>query len=366
MIEVDGSFGEGGGQILRTSLALAAALGKDVRISKIRAGRSEPGIRAQHLTAASALGRICNGSFEGLKVGSTDIVFKPGRIAGGQFQFDVGTAGSVTLVLQGLMPVLPFAPPINLELRGGTDVKWSPPVDYLQLVTLPILSAMGVHCTLRKVRRGHYPRGGGLVTFDSMPSALLNPIKGLHTGPVVQILGVSHVAKLPRHIAERQAEAADHAIRTAGLPAPKVSVEITEGESSLSPGSGIMLAAGSKEQNVLGGDSLGERGKPAEKVGEEAGKILVEEIQSSAFLDRHMGDMIVPYMVLASGVSEVSVSKITQHTITNVKVAEIIADVRFDPIGELGKPGRLRVRGVGLNSAGFVVSAREPIQTRNP
>jgi RNA 3'-terminal phosphate cyclase (ATP) len=359
MIEVDGSFGEGGGQILRTSLALAAALGKSVRISRIRAGRSDPGMRAQHLTAASALGRLCNASFEGLKMGSTDLVFKPGRIVGGQFQFDVGTAGSITLVLQALMPLLPFAPPILLEVYGGTDVKWSPPIDYLQMVTLPILSIMGVNCTLQTIRRGHYPKGGGAVRFESKPSPRLIPVEGRGAEPVIRIVGVSHIAKLPRHIAERQAEAASKAIQTGGFPHPKISIEITDSESSLSPGSGIVLAASAKNPYAVGGDSLGERGKPAEVVGQEAGKILLEEIQSNAFLDRHMGDMIVPYLALADGVSDVTVSQISQHTITNVKVAESIADVQFNPVGELGKPGRLAVRGVGLHAAGVDVSAKE-------
>jgi RNA 3'-terminal phosphate cyclase (ATP) len=359
LIEVDGSSGEGGGQILRTSLALAAALGQDVRIFNIRAGRSEPGIRAQHLTAAVAVGKVSNASIEGLKVGSEELVFRPGKMRGGQFAFDVGTAGSVTLVLQALMPLLPFAPAVHLELKGGTDVKWSPPIDYLRMVTLPILSEIGPRFSLRTTRRGHYPKGGGAITFDSQPSGSLTPINGSRIDPVDEILGVSHASNLPRHVAERQAESASQAILAAGLLPPKISIEVAEGLPPMSPGSGIVLAARRGERRILGGDSLGDRGRPAERVGQEAGRILVEEVQSGALLDKHMGDMIVPYIALADGVSEVSVSQVTQHTLTNVRVAESIAGVRFEPTGELGRPGRLRVRGVGLSATHVVVSARE-------
>ena len=360
MIEVDGSFGEGGGQILRTSLALAAVLGEDVRISKIRARRSEPGLRAQHMTAVSALSRLCNASLEGLKIGSTQLVFKPRHFAGGHFRLDVGTAGSVALVLQALMPVVPFGKGISLELRGGTDVKWSPPIDYLQLVTLPILRRMGLVASLETVRRGHYPKGGGIVKFESKPLSPLSAIEVCDGERVVEVSGVSHVSNLPRHVAERQAESASKILLEHHQPRALLTIDASVNDPLRSPGSGIVLVARASGMRILGGDSLGERGKPAESVGEEAAKTLLEEIHSDCFLDRHMGDMIVPYMALAEGVSDVSVSRITQHIITNVRMAESVTGVQFDSLGELGKPGRLRVRGLGLTTSG-AASPREPI-----
>ena len=159
MIEIDGSVGEGGGQVLRTSLALAAVLRREVRVFNIRAGRVEPGLKAQHLTGAKALTQICSASSKGLQIGSTDFTFSPGALKAGFFRFDVGTAGSITLVLQTLMPLLPFAPgTVELEITGGTDVKWSPPVDYLRLVTLPLLDRMDMHASILLVKRGHYPK----------------------------------------------------------------------------------------------------------------------------------------------------------------------------------------------------------------
>ncbi len=315
MIEIDGSVGEGGGQVLRTSLALAAVLRREVRVFNIRAGRVEPGLKAQHLTGAKALTQICSASSKGLQIGSTDFTFSPGALKAGFFRFDVGTAGSITLVLQTLMPLLPFAPgTVELEITGGTDVKWSPPVDYLRLVTLPLLDRMDMHASILLVKRGHYPKGGGFVRLKATPTSVLKNIVGIDTGNVTAVTGISHSVKLPRRV---------------------------------------------DSGGVLGGDSLGERGRPAEVVGEDAARKILEEIGSSAFLDRHMGDMIVPYLALAVGVSDVSVSQVTMHTLTNVKVAEQVAGVRFDSLPEIGMPGKLRVKGLGLRREEVSVSPRE-------
>src|SRR3989441_10997734 len=149
MIEIDGSMGEGGGQVLRTSLALAGVLGREVRIFNIRAGRAEPGLKAQHLTGAKAVAHICGASSKGLKIGSTEFIFSPGAVKAGSFRFDVGTAGSTTLVLQTLMPLLPFSPgTVELEITGGTDLKWSPPIDYTRLVNRPLPERMGFYATI--------------------------------------------------------------------------------------------------------------------------------------------------------------------------------------------------------------------------
>ncbi len=349
MIEVDGSFGEGGGQILRTALALAAVLGRETRIFNIRAGRSEPGLRAQHLTGVKAVAEICSASMRGLEIGSSEFTFKPGKPRAGRFRFDVGTAGSITLVLQTLMPLLAFlSREVDLEVVGGTDVKWSPPIDYVRFVTLALLEKIGYHGNLRVDRRGHYPRGGGLVKFHAMPSPSLLSITGREIGEVSRIIGVSHSVRLPRHVAERQAASARNLITRSGLPDPQVDLDVSEDGMDLGAGSGIVLCAITSAGGFLGADSLGERGRPAEEVGLSAGKRLVEEVESGMFLDRQMGDMIVPYIALAEGVSDLSVSRITQHTVTNVKVAELLAGVRFDEVGEVGGPGRLRVTGLGL------------------
>ena len=360
MIEIDGSFGEGGGQILRSSLALASVLGKDIRIFNIRAGRPEPGLKAQHLTGAKAVADLCGASYRGLEIGSTDFVFKPGPIGGGTFHFDVGTAGSITLVLQALMPLLPFASrEVSLEVRGGTDVKWSPPIDYLRLIVAPLLARMGMNMWLEVEARGHFPRGGGIVRMGSTPSGSLIAMQGRDLGRIIEIAGVSHAAKLPRHVAERQAAAAIQAIELKGWPSPQIDIQVSENGAQLGPGSGMVLFARSQNSAVVGGDSLGERGRPAEQVGNAAARNLVAEVETGCFLDRHTGDMMVPYLTLAEGVSDLSVSQITQHTLTNVRVAELVAGVQFDPVGDLGKAGRLRVKGLGLRLSHVDASPRE-------
>ena len=348
MIEVDGSFGEGGGQVLRTAVALAAILSKEIHVFNIRAGRAEPGIRPQHMTGVKAAAELCSGHLEGLEVGSTEFVFKPGKLRAGTFKFDVGTAGSVTLVLQTLMPILAFAPGgVHLEITGGTDVKWSPPIDYVRLVMLPILKKVGYNGHLETVRRGHYPKGGGLVRFSLQGPSTLQPLTNNHPGPISKIYGISHATALPKHVAERQATAARKCLEDAKLPSPSIDLEVVDDRRQLGPGSGIVFSAEMQNGSILGSDDLGERGKPAEEVGLIAGKILVEEIHSGAYLDRHMGDIIIPYLVLADGTSGVSVSRVTQHTRTNVKVAEWLTGGALKLEGEIDCPGTLRVLGIG-------------------
>ncbi len=365
MIDIDGSFGEGGGQILRTTVALASVLGKDIRVSNIRAGRSQPGIKAQHLTGVRAVARICEASTDGAKVGSTKLEYRPSRPRGGRFHFDVGTAGSVTLVLQAIMPLLAFASEtVEVQLTGGTDVRWSPPVDYLQLVTLPILRRMGYIGDLKVLRRGYYPRGGGKIQFSSSPVKGLRVFTSTSPGGLVNVDGVSHAVGLPPHVAERQATSAGEVISSRGFPVPHITLDHSRSETGLGLGSGLVLRGMTEKKACLGADSLGEKGKPAEEVGAEAGRKLVEEVESGMSLDRHMGDMIVPYIALADGVSEVSVSQITQHTLTNVRVAELLAGVQFQVKGALGEPGFLRVRGLGLmsslDSSSSIEAARSP------
>ncbi len=348
MLEIDGSFGEGGGQILRTSVALAAIMSKEIRVFNVRAGRAEPGIKPQHLTSIKAAAELCSGEFKDLRIGSTEFSFKPGKLRSGSFRFDVGTAGSVNLVLQTLMPMLAFSrEKINLEILGGTDVKWSPPVDYVRKVVLPILRKIGLVFEFEVVRRGYYPKGGGLVRFSTQGNSDLRPVSGNQPGPISSITGISHVVGLPKHVAERQAAAAARRLQEEELPDPSIRLEIKDAPPNLTRGSGLLLLAESQHGCLLGSDALGERGLRAEDVGITAGRILAEEIRSGAFLDRHMGDIIVPYMVLANGASEVSISRVTQHTQTNVKVAEWLTGSRFHLEGETECPGILRITGIG-------------------
>lgn len=325
MIVVDGSIGEGGGQILRTAVALAAILGEPVRIVNIRAKRSRPGLRPQHLNAIRAIASMTGGRLEGDRVGSMEVYFEPGRIKPGTYRIDIGTAGSVSLILQAVLPVAAYSPgPVRLWIRGGTDVPRAPTIDYMREVLARLLAQLGYTLRITVETRGHYPKGGGIVHVD-IPS----PPQGFKTrdftrrGALVEARGRSHAVKLPRHVAERQARSARETLRR--LTGIEASVEVEwvppEDRRHLGPGSGVALWT-VYEQTVLGGDSLGERGKPAEKVGREAAEHLAGDLATGAALDRHASDMIPLYLALAGGVSRVTGARLTLHARTVLMLLE--------------------------------------------
>ncbi len=349
---VDGSYGEGGGQILRTSVALSCVTGEDVRIVNIRAKRPKPGLKRQHLTAIKAAATLCRAEVEGLEVGSREVTFKPSGIRGGSYRFDIGTAGSITLVLQTLVPIMAYAPqPVRVVITGGTDVPWSPPIDYFANVLTWHLRLLGYELHIERVRRGHYPKGGGLVKASvENPPRELRPVRLLRRGDVERIEGISHCVKLPKHVAVRQAKAAEKRLREGGIRSPiSILIEHYEGrpDPHLGPGSGIVVWAVTRDAR-LGADSLGARGKRAEKVGREAAEKLLEDLLTGAALDRHMSDNILPYIALAAGESVVSGARLTMHAHTVVWVVKQLlnTDVRLE--GSLGAPFKAIVRGAGI------------------
>ncbi|MEM2122903.1 MAG: RNA 3'-terminal phosphate cyclase [Candidatus Bathyarchaeia archaeon] len=351
MVKIPGDMLEGGGQIIRTSIALAALMGEEIEIINVRGRRSPPGLKAQHITGIKAVAAISEAEVEGLEIGSKRLRFKPRSRRGGVYTFNIGTAGSISLVLQALMPAAAFAPtPLEARITGGTDVKWSPTIDYVRMVTLPVLAKMGYRAELKVERRGHYPKGGGLVVFKAYPILKLNPITLEERGRVMGIDGRSHCVRLPSHVTERQAEAASRLLKDAGFE--KVQVELEwyppGRDPHLGPGSGITLHASTSTESVIGADAIGERGKPAERVGEEAASKLLADLKTGMALDRHMGDMIIPYIAVAEGESKITISQLTLHTMTNIKVAEAITGARFKVQGELNKPCRIEANGIGL------------------
>jgi len=351
MIEIDGSIGEGGGQILRTAIALSAILGEDIRIINIRKNRPNPGLKAQHLHAVKAVAKIANARVNGLKLGSQELIFKPQKISAGQFTIDVGTAGSISLVLQALLPVLVFANnESKIEIIGGTDTKWAPPIDYLRFVFKRYLEYMGVDVSMDIIKRGHYPKGGGRVVVKTKPVGKLKSINVTDQGTIRNIKGISHAVKLPRHVAERQANEATKEIRKS--LSPDINVEITIehhiNNMHLGPGSGIVLWTESDTLSVVGSDSLGERGKRAEKVGFEAAKQLINVIKKGAAIDFHMCDMLLPWLSLANGESQLLAPDMTLHAQTNIEIIKLFLGDIFSYHKTQNNNYLIKIKGRGI------------------
>ncbi len=333
MIRIDGSYGEGGGQILRTAIALSCITGKPVEVYNIRANRPKPGLAMQHLKGVEAAKLISEAEVEGLKLGSTKIVFKPKSLKGGNFRIDIGTAGSVTLILQTiLLPLLASERESVVDIRGGTDVKWSPPVDYVKNVTFKALKELGANVDIELIARGYYPKGGGKVKVIVEPSKL----RGVEFSeePCDIVRGISHCQNLPRNVAERQAKSAKKVLELEGYRA-EIDIEVRKG---VSIGSGITLWCGYK-----GGSALGEKGKRAEKVGEECAYEILNELKADAVFDRHLADQIMPFSAVASGETRYTTSEVTLHQRSNAYVINtFLGDVvSFDG-------NEITIKGIGI------------------
>jgi RNA 3'-terminal phosphate cyclase (GTP) len=327
VIEIDGAYGEGGGAILRQALGLAVYAGRAVRISRIRAARTPPGLKPQHVSAVMAVAAISGARVDGATIGSMQLVFEPGPPRSGTYTFDIGTAGAATLVLQSLLlPCLCRVGEFDLTIVGGTDVPWSPPADYLGAVTLPALQHFG-EARLRVARRGYYPKGGGRLEARLVGSEPpYTPLALREAGPLIAVHGRSHAARIlaPRRVAERQAEAAAAVLAALGVP---VDIAAEYGD-AYSAGSGITLWALTARGAALGGSALGARGKRAEDVGRDAAAVLMREITAGAAVDRYLADQLTPFLAVAGG--SLLTSEITLHARSNIYVAETILGAGFE------------------------------------
>jgi len=350
VIRIDGSYGEGGGQILRSALTLAAILGKSVEISNIRAGRKKPGLQPQHLTGVRAVAEICNGKLEGDTLLSQRIVFHPGKIQSGNYEFDVmkvkSSAGSTGMIFQQIAPVLAFGKETsNVILKGGTHTQLAPPIDYLQEVFLPSVAKMGFHASLEVERWGWYPIGQGVVKAAFQPvRGKLKAIELNERGKLKRIYGLALVSRLPLSIAERERDKALSMLqgnRDVQSQVSSIDVEI-KSVPSLGTGNSFLLVA-EFENSIAGFSSLGKIGKRAEKVAEEAVDEFIKFYQSDACIEKHLGDQLMLYMALAEGNSSFT-SEISNHMLTNSWLIEQFLPVRFEIEGKLGQIGKVSVK----------------------
>lgn len=351
LVFIDGSYGEGGGQVLRTSLTLSILTGRPLRIEHIRAGRAEPGLRPQHLTAVQAAAAICGAHVEGAALGSQTLTFAPGGPARpGHYTFDVteaargGSAGSVGLVLQTvLLPLALVRGESHLTLRGGTHVPWAPSVFYLEHVFLPQLTLMGVQARIELKQWGFYPAGGGEIAVHiEGREGPLRPLHLVERGPFQRIWGIATVMNLPAHIPQRMADRARKMLVEAGLPAHQVKLE-PQRLSGAGPGAGIFLCAFYAGTRA-GFTAYGRKGLPAERVAEEACEQFLRYHQTSAPADPHLADQLVLPAALADGESRVYTAQVSQHLLTNAWAVQQFLKRQVIVEGEPGAPGELIVK----------------------
>lgn len=316
LINIDGSHGEGGGQILRTAIGLSVIISEPVKITNIRANRPNPGIKPQHFTAIKIIKELCEAKTEGFEIGSSDLVFYPGEIRSGDYRFNIGTAGSIILVFQAIiLSFLKTKKDITIELTGGTDVKWSPSWDYFNNVFLPNLKIIGVNVESKLLQRGYYPKGGGRALLHIFPNNLLKPLPNIQFKENEIINGNIHNANLPEHITKRIKHAAIKQLIKINL---QTSIK-TENINSLSSGTGITLWT-TRDNSYIGSSVLGEKGVTAESIGELAASEIISDINSNANFDSHGFDQIIPYLALADGSDDSScyVRNLSGHAETNI------------------------------------------------
>jgi len=367
-IEIDGSFGEGGGQILRTALALSMATGRAFRLSSIRAGRPKPGLANQHLTCIRAAVQISSATVSGATLGSQTLEFGPGPVRPGDYSFDITTAGSVALVLHTLFLPLSFpgrsgalgaeactvhrpdahacartragaGGASHITLRGGTHVRWSPTYEYLEDQWLFYLRRIGFSIRLRLEKAGYYPKGGGVLIADIEPVERIHPLRFLDRGAFRGVTGRVFFSNLDEKVARRQVEKAQSLLHARGIEGE---IEVREYPSP-EAGTGTHLRA--EFENGSGSyTSLGERGLPAERVAATAVQELLAYLDSGAAVDRFLADQLLLPLSLASGESAFTCEEVTQHLLTNAHVVQQFVPVRTEIAGEPGRMRNVRIR----------------------
>jgi RNA 3'-terminal phosphate cyclase (ATP) len=331
LFEIDGAQKSGSGTILRLSVALAATIGQPLHICNIRQNRPQPGLKPQHLEAVLTAAKLCNAEVQGATLNSRELWFRPREIRSGNFEAEIGTAGSISALLLAVLPICAFAKDtVHLHVaKGGTDVSHSPTINYMRNVFLPVLKWTGLDASITVHKYGYYPKGMGEVTLTVMPCRYLQPLKLESFGKLKSIKGVSVCTFLAeRKVAERQAKAASDYLSKNGY-ASNIQV-VNDRSNPLQKGSSIVLWVETDTGAVMGADAIGELGKTSEAVGREAAEKLYTEISAVPTVDVHLADLLIPYMALAEGASTFSTRTISDHLEANIWLAEKMLGVRFN------------------------------------
>jgi len=342
MIEIDGSLGEGGGQLLRTALSLACLTGKPFRIRNIRKSRPKAGLMRQHLVSVQAAARIAAARVDGDQLGSRELSFQPSAVASGDYSFEIGTAGSTSLVLQTLIPPLLRAGGASrLTLSGGTHVPFSPSWHYLAEVFAPALLRLGARIELTLDACGFYPKGGGRVRCRILPCAAFSALNLRHRGELLRVSGSSAVGNLPRSIARRQADSALGLI--GGALGAGVPLEVPSREAAAFGQGCFIFIKGEYQHAASGCTALGARGKPAEVVGAEAAEEFLAHHATGMPVDPHLADQLVLYLALAQGPSVFATSRLTGHLETNLEVTGYFLELAYTITGKRDAPGTVAI-----------------------
>ena len=341
MIAIDGAKGEGGGQILRSALTLSLMTERHFRILNIRARRTKPGLRPQHLVSVNAAASVGQAQVEGACLGSREIEFRPSSIHPGSYRFEIPTAGSTSLVLQTVfLPLSTADSPSEIEIIGGTHVPWSPCFHYLEGNWLRAMGLLGFRADLGLEIAGFYPQGGGRIRALVQPlMERIAPLKRNHRGDLLRVRGLSTSSNLPESIAQRQRTRAVKRLADLGC---QVEIEV---QTLPSPGKGTLLLLQAEfESGQACYFGLGARGKSAERVADEAVDALHAFLRGEGVVDEYLADQLLLPLAFADGDSEFRASKITQHLLTNAEVIRAFDAAEIDIRGELDQPGVIEIR----------------------
>ena len=345
MIDIDGAQKSGSGTIVRFAVGLATLLSEELHLTNIRAKREKPGLRPQHLKSIQALQEICQGTLTGGEVGSSEIRFRPGgEVKGGYYEWDIGTAGSTTLLAMTLLPAACFSKgAIRFKISGGLFQDFAPSTYHMHYVFLPVLNKMGINAKLSIIRPGYVPRGGGIIEVKVEPlTEKIKPIRLPNQGEVVGIEGVALSSHLKeRRVSERMVEKCNQVLKSSGY---RAQIEAVYDTLAFQKGAALAVYAKTNTGCIIGADRAGEPRRTSEDIAKYVARNLVEDLATGATVDRYLADQLIFYAALADGVSEYRIPRLTEHVETNLWLIETILGVKTEVDNNL-----VRIQGMGYS-----------------
>jgi len=343
MITIDGAAKSGSGTIVRYSITLASLLGKEIKIENIRAKREKPGLRAQHLKVIQACQEMCQSIVSDAVIGSREITYVPKeRFKGGEYHWNIGTAGSTTMFAQALLPLACFAErPSKFRLEGGLFQGFAPSAYHMKFVLLPLLREIGIRAQFKIIRPGYVPRGGGIIEMEVEPVEKFEPLSLIEQGDILGIKGIALSSHLKeRKVSHRMAEECRKTLNSYGF---RAEIEEIYDESSLQEGAALAIYAEMSSGSKIGSDRAGQPGRSSESIGRYVVQNFVEDVKTGAAVDRYVADQLIIYAGLAEGTTKYSVPGITEHVETNLWLIEEFLGSKTKTRGNL-----IEIEGIGL------------------